>query len=456
MNNASRSLDIELHLHSQTNPRVHEEDGPLMIASGAGVSVTDDAGKDYIEGMSGLWCASLGFSNQRLASVAHEQMSRLGFYHTANHRSNAPVTTLVGLMREISNITPCKIYFTGSGSEANDTMVKLAWYYNNARGKPEKRKIISRQGAYHGSTIMASALSGLPHMHRSFNLPTQDVVFATKPSQFHEGRIGETPEAFGRRLAAELEALIQSEGADTIAAMIAEPVMGGGGVVIPPPNYFPLVQDILKRNDILLMADEIICGFGRTGNWFGAQTFGFQPDMMSVAKGLSAGHMPIAAVIMSNEIYEGIADEAATIGVFGHGFTYSGHPVAAAVAAETLRIYREMDILTSVRRLGNHLRNKLRSELAGHPNVGEIRSVGLLAGIELVDSVSRRPFDPMTKAGSQVERLCRSNGVIARNMGDTIAVCPPFVIEPGEIDLLVERLARSIEQFAATHEPASA
>lgn len=448
MNNASRALDQEYHLHSQTNPRLLEELGPVMITSANGARIRDDSGREFIEGMAGLWCASLGFAQPRLAKAAYDQMLRLGFYHNANFRSNEPIAELAGMLADISNISPCRFYFACSGSEANDTMVKLAWYYNNARGKPAKRKIISRKGAYHGSTVMASALSGLPHMHTAFNLPTQDVLYLTKPSFFHEGRQGETEGEFVDRLVAELELLIEQEGADTIAAMIAEPVMGGGGVVIPPANYFPRLQAVLRQHDILLLSDEIICGFGRTGNWFGAQTFGFQPDMMSVAKGLSSGHQPISATVISDQIYQTIADQAADIGVFGHGYTYSGHPVCAAVAIETLKIYHEIDVIGRVRELGDILRTSLAAELSGHPNVAEIRSIGLMAGVELANADGSR-FDPALRAGAAVEQLCRSNGAVIRNMGDTIALCPSYVIDPADIPLLVKRVATSIDAFAS-------
>jgi 4-aminobutyrate---pyruvate transaminase len=447
MNNDARAIDTKLHLHSQTDPRLHEQNGPVVISEGYGARVVDDTGREFIEGMSGLWCASLGFADARLAQVAFNQMRRLSFHHTANHRSSEPVTALLAALEEILPIRPCKIYLASGGSEANDTMVKLAWYYNVARGRPERRKIISRYGAYHGSTVMAAMLSGLPHMHEAFNLPTGHVIFTRRPHFLRESLAGETPSEFGSRLARELEELIVAEGPNTIAAMIVEPVMGAGGVFIPPENYFPLIQNVLRRYDILLLADEIICGFGRTGSWFGSQSFGFQPDMMSIAKGLSAGHLPIAGVAISEAIYQTIADQAARIGVFGHGFTYSGHPVACAVATEAIRIYHEIDVAARARSLGAYLRRRLEEKLSDHPMVGEIRGTGLLAGVELVaakDDV--RAFRPEQRVGSLIAQKCLQHGAIVRNMGDTIAFCPPFVIEPSEIDQLVDRVAKAIEE----------
>ncbi|WP_377806101.1 aminotransferase [Azospirillum sp. A29] len=449
MTNALRALDIDLHLHSQTNARAHEERGPLALVRGEGVHVVDDSGRRYIEGMAGLWCASLGFDEARLADAAARQMRTLATYHTFNHRTNDACVALAEAISAISPIRGGRIFFANSGSEANDTMVKLAWYYNAARGRPEKRKIISRTGAFHGSTVMGAALSGLPHMHRAFNLPDQGVVFTACPNHARHAGPGESQEDYATRLSAELEALIQAEGADRIAAMIAEPVMGAGGVILPPETYFPKIQAVLARHDILLLADEVICGFGRTGNWFGSQTFGFMPDMMSMAKGLSSGAIPIAAVALSDRIYQAVADQSAEVGVFGHGFTYSGHPVSAAVAAEAIRIYHEIDVVGRARRLGAHLRAALDEALAGHPLVGEIRSVGLLAGIGLTaDPATGRDFDPALRVGAQVERRCLAHGAIIRNMGDNIALCPPYVIEPDQIDALVERLRAALDDVA--------
>ncbi|MBW9054666.1 aminotransferase [Rhizobium mesosinicum] len=450
MLNSLRSRDMAYHFHSQTNPRRQEADGPLMISRGEGCYVLDELGNRYLEGMGGLWCASLGFENDRLAELAAAQMKKLATYHTFNHRSNDPCADVVEQIAELSPIPGSRVFLVNSGSEANDTMVKLAWYYNIARGKPSKRKIISRKGAFHGSTVMGAALGGLPHMHESFNLPSLNVVYAGKPHFYKNALPDETEEAYCNRLIDDLETLIASEGADTIAAMIAEPIMGAGGVVSPPADYFPRVREVLTRNDILLLSDEVVCGFGRSGNWFGCETFGFVPDMMSIAKGLSSGYMPIAAAVIGDHVYQAIADEADRIGVFGHGFTYSGHPVTAAVAAEVLRIYREMDIPARARELGGHLFGKLEATIADHPMVGEIRGAGFLAGIELVaDRSTRTPFDPALKVGALVERRCRAHSVMIRNMGDVISVCPPFVMTKSQVGELVDGIAAALDDASA-------
>jgi 4-aminobutyrate--pyruvate transaminase len=450
MTNAARTFDIDLHFHAQSDPRVHEERGPLVIARGEGAYVLDDAGNRYVEAMGGLWCASLGFNDRRLAEVAHRQMLKLATYHTFNHRSNEACVALVEEIAAISPLRRGRVFLVSSGSEANDTMIKLAWFFHVARGEPSRRKIISRAGAFHGSTVMAAALSGLPHMHRSFNLPDVGVIHVEKPHHYRGAHAGESEEDYASRLAGELERVILREGPGTVAAMIAEPVMGAGGVVVPPTTYFPKIERVLRRHGVLLLADEVVCGFGRTGNWFGSQTFEFQPDMMSAAKGLSSGYLPIGAVILSDTVYQAVADQAHALGVFGHGFTYSGHPVAAAVATEALRIYGEMDVVGRARRLGAHLETALRAALQSHPLVGETRSAGFLAGIELVaDRATRRSFDPALRVGARVEERCRAHGVMIRNMGDVLAICPPYILEPSDVDFIVAGLRGALDDVAA-------
>jgi 4-aminobutyrate---pyruvate transaminase len=450
MTNAARSLDIGLHFHPQTDPRAHEENGPLLITRGEGGAVFDETGNRYIEAMGGLWCASLGFNDRRLAEAAHRQMLKLANYHTFNHRSNEACIDLVEQIAAISPLENGRVFLVNSGSEGNDTMVKLAWFYQVARGRPRKRKIISRTGAFHGSTVMGAALSGLPHMHRSFNLPDVNVLHVEQPHYYRGAFAGESEESYATRLADSLEQRIVHEGADTIAAMIAEPIMGAGGVLVPPRTYFEKIQAVLHRHDILLLADEVICGYGRTGHWFGSQSFDFVPDMMSTAKGLSSGYMPIGAVVVSDAIYQSVADEAHERGVFGHGFTYSGHPVAAAVAAEALRIYRELDVVGRASRLGAHMNEALFANLASHPLVGEIRARGFIAGIELVaDRASREAFDPALRVGARVEMRCRAHGVMLRNMGDVLAICPPYVLEPIDIDAIVEGIRAALDDVLA-------
>ncbi|WP_211455372.1 aminotransferase [Collimonas antrihumi] len=437
--------DIRHHLHSQTNLRAHQSRGPLIVSRGEGIYVFDEQGKKYIEGMSGLWCASLGFSNQRLIGAAERQLQRLPYYHTFNHRVPDVVVQLASRIVAIAPLPDAKVFFASSGSEAIDSMIKMTWYYQAARGKAEKRTIIAHDKGFHGSTVMGSSLSGLPHMHRAFGLPLPGIRHIECPHFCKNGRPGESEAAFVARLIAQLEQLIEAEGADTIAALISEPILGAGGVVVPAAGYMPALQALLRKYDILLLSDEIICGFGRSGRWFGAETMGVEPEMMACAKSLSAGYMPISCVVVSGKIYEQLENQSSTLGPFGHGFTYSGHPVAAAVALEALTIYQEMDAPSVVTSKGEYLHGKL-SALREHSLVGEVRGTGLLAGIELIDKSSGQAFPAVLGVGTRVEQRTREHGLIVRNMGDAIALSPPFIISNDEIDMIVEKLTVALDE----------
>lgn len=451
--NSLEARDVAAMLHPYTNAVRHEQTGPLVIVRGKGVRVFDAEGKDYIEAMAGLWCASLGFDEERLAEVAAEQIRRLPFYHTFTHKSHDVVIELAEKLLSIAPQTPhgpfSKAIFANSGSEANDTALKIIRYYNNALGRPEKKKIISRVKAYHGVTLATASLTGLPPNHRDFDLPMPGVFHVGCPHSYRFAQPGESPEDFATRLAEELEALILAEGPETIAAMFAEPVMGAGGVIVPPPTYFDKIQPILRKYDILLVADEVICGFGRTGNVWGCETFNIQPDILTCAKMLSAGYLPISATLISEPIYQAVRDNSGKIGVFGHGFTYSGHPVPAAVALETLKIYEERDTLGHVRATIPAFQQGLK-DLATHPLVGEARFCGLVGAIELVaDKASGTAFDPLGKVGFYTMERAQAHGVITRAMGDAIAFSPPLVITQEELVELFARTRRALDEALA-------
>jgi 4-aminobutyrate---pyruvate transaminase len=440
--------DARVHLHSQTNLRKHEQIGPLMIVRADGVRVFDHAGREYLEAMSGLWCAPLGFNHPRLSAVAKEQMDRLAFYHNFAHRSNDVVVRLAEELLSLAPVPMSKVYFCSSGSEANDTMIKLVWQYQQALGRSEKRKIISREKGYHGTTVMGASLSGVANMHGGFGLPLPGIVQVSCPHYYRGAGENESEEQFAARLATELEETILSEDPKTIAAFIAEPVMGAGGVLVPPKGYFERIQPILKKYDILFLADEVVCGFSRTGSWWGSQTFGIRPDMVSAAKALSAAHLPISAVMISDEIYQVIADESWRRGVFGHGFTYSGHPVCAAVALEAISIYREMGTNEIARSLGRRLLQNLRSS-ESHPLVGEIRGTGLIAAVELVENKStKKPFDSNRAIGRKIDQASQNEGLIIRAIGDSIAFCPAFISKESEIDEMTARFKRALDAVA--------
>ncbi len=351
--NSNASRDIAHHLHPYTNFKKHETTGPLTIVRGRGVYVMDDDGKEYIEGMAGLWSAALGFSNERLATVAYEQMKQLPFYHAFNQRSHEPAINLAEKLKSMAPVPMSKVFFANSGSEANDTVVKMVWYMNNALGRPKKKKIVGRLKGYHGITVASGSLTGLPTNHRSFDLPIQGIVHTSCPHYYRFAKDGETEEQFATRCAEELEQLIIKEGgADEVAAMIAEPVMGAGGVIVPPKGYYEKIQAVCKKYDMLFIADEVICGFGRTGNVWGSQTMNIKPDILTCAKALSA---LVPADLGGDDqraaVYQALMSESDKIGTWGHGFTYSGHPVAAAVALEAQKIYDETDLFGHAKRL---------------------------------------------------------------------------------------------------------
>jgi 4-aminobutyrate---pyruvate transaminase len=441
--------DIETVLHPTTNLASHRTIGPLILDRAEGVYVWDTQGKKYIEGMAGLWCTGLGYGNRELIDAAREQMERLSFTHLFSGRSHEPAIALAEKIKELSPAPTSKVFFTASGSEANDSQIKLAWYYNNARGKPKKKKIIGRMRGYHGVTIASASLTGLPVFHADFDLPMARVVHAECPHHYRNAEPGETEEEFATRMADNLEALIEREDPETIAAFIAEPVQGAGGVIVPPATYFEKVQAVLSKHDIALIADEVICGFGRTGNWFGSQTFGMKPDTISIAKAITSAYIPLGAVTVPEHVYQAMLDESRKLGVFAHGFTYSGHPVACAVANKAIEIYQRIDIVGHVRRVAPVFQTRLKA-LADHPLVGEARGVGLIGGLELVrDKTSKESFDPKQGVGAKVVSFAQDEGLICRAVaGDNIAMCPPLVVTGAEINLAFDALTRALDRTA--------
>ena len=356
-----QARDVETLIHPYTQLASFRDSGPLVIERGEGVRVYDSDGKGYIEGLAGLWCTSLGFSNAELVEAARAQMAKLPFTHIFSGRSHDPAIELADKLKEIAPVPISKIFFCGSGSEANDTQMKLVWYYNNAIGRPQKKKIVSRIKAYHGVTIAAASLTGLPNNHRDFDLPIANVRHAGCPHHYRFAHDGESETEFATRLARELEDLILAEGPETIAAFIAEPVMGAGGVIVPPATYHEKVQSVLDKYDVLLIDDEVICGFGRLGAMFGASVMGMRPDTISVAKAITSAYLPLAAVMIPEKMYQAMLDESRKIGTFGHGFTYSAHPVAAAVAVKTLEIYERDNIVARVNDLIPHFWRRLEA-----------------------------------------------------------------------------------------------
>ncbi len=444
--NSPESRDIASVVHAYTNLKKHQETGPMVIRKGKGIWVYDESGKGYIEGLAGLWCTSLGFGENRLVEAAAKQMRELPFYHVFASKTHHPAIELAERLLALAPVPMSKAFFANSGSEANDTVVKMVWYYNNALGRPEKKKIISRLKGYHGVTVAAASLTGLPANHMDFDLPIANIIHADCPHHYRYGAPGETEEDFATRLAESLEKQIQDEGPETVAAFIAEPVMGAGGVIVPPRTYFEKIQAVLKKHDILFIADEVICGFGRTGNMFGSETFNLQPDMMTMAKALSSAYLPISAVLINDKVFDVISENSDKIGTFGHGFTYSGHPVPAAVAVETLKIYEERDIVGHVRGVMGLFQKRLR-DCMSHPLAGEARGVGLVGALELVrDKATKEPFNPAHGVGAFVTAQAQEHGLIVRAMGDSVAFSPPLIITEAEINDMFDRFEKALAE----------
>ncbi|MEM8743059.1 MAG: aminotransferase [Pseudomonadota bacterium] len=443
--NSLAARDIEYLMHPQTNLQLHREIGPSLVDHAGGVWITDADGNRLLDAMSGLWCASLGNGNERLARVAFEQMQKLTYGHLYKHNSHEPAIELAEKLLEIAPSYMSKVHFQNSGSEANDVTIKLIWYYHNAIGKPEKRKIISRHGAYHGSSVATVSLTGKPDMHAKFNLPLEGFLHADCPYHYREARDGESEEAYATRLAENLDKLIEGEGPETVAAFFAEPVLGSAGAISPPATYFDKVQAVLKKHDVLFIADEVITGFGRTGNMWGTETFALTPDIMTCAKALSAAALPISAVIISDRVYEVLVSQSAKLGNYAHGHTYAGHPVSAAVALEVQKIYQEMDVAGTARRLGGVLGDAL-AQYADHPMVGHIDRTGMMAGMELVaDKETGEAFAGDLKVPARVEKAAREHGLIIKSIGSRIAFAPAYVISEDEIGEFGVRLGKALD-----------
>lgn len=444
-----QTRDIEAVLHPYTPLHKLKTNGPLVIERGEGVFVYDTQGKDYIEGMSGLWCAGLGFGDEEMVEAATQQLRTLPYYHLFGAKGMEPAIELAEKLKEIAPVPISKVFFTSSGSEANDTQVKLAWYMNNALGRPNKKKIISRQKAYHGVTIMAASLTGLPYNHIGWDLPVDRVVHTDCPHFYRFGEAGETEEQFVARLVKSLRDLIEREGPDTIAAMIAEPIMGAGGVIVPPATYFAEIQKVLDEHDIMMISDEVINGFGRTGNWWGSQTMGMTPKTISAAKQLTAAYAPLGAVLVPQDVYDAYVSHSEKIGTFGHGFTYGGHPLGCALGVKAIEIYQRRDILGHVRNMTPTFEARLK-KIADHPLVGEVRSAGLVGGVEMVaDKATKRSFDPKKGVGAQIAKFCENRRVILRAIGDTIAFCPPMIITEAELNEMFDRFELALADAEA-------
>ncbi|MEM7210087.1 MAG: aminotransferase [Pseudomonadota bacterium] len=448
MANNLHRFDRDHHVHGHTNLRLHGDSGPtVMVTSGDGVYINTDDGRTLIDGFSGLGCTSLGYHNDRLANAAKAQMDELPFAPTFYGRSHTKVAVLSERLTSMAAVPMDRVMFQCSGSEANDAMIKFLWYRNIARGQPQRRKFISRWRGYYGNTVAAVSLSGQPHMHQHFGLPMADFCKLSTPNYYRFHIEGESEEEFSARLAKEFEDLVLEQGPDTIAAFFAEPMQSGGGAIRPPEGYWPAMQAVIKKYDIHFHVDEVVCGFGRTGHWWGAQAFDLVPDSTSCAKALTAAFFPMSALMFKEDFYQDMMHNSDDVGVLGHGFTYSGHPVGAAVALEALDIYHEMDLIGHVRSVSEPFLSGCYA-LRDHPLVGDVRGIGLFCGFELVkDKKSREQFDPALKIGARVQDAAHDHGLYLRSIPpDRISFMPPLIINESEIALALERFKKALDQ----------
>lgn len=452
MARGSRPLELadrESLLHPFTSIPEHLEGGPRVIARADGIRIHDRDGREYIDAMAGLWCVNAGYGRTELAKAMADQSEVLPYTHAFMSNSNEPAIRLAERLLDGAPGSLSKVFFCNSGSEANETNVKLVWYYNNLRGRPEKKKIIARHGAYHGVTLGAASMTGLPVLHRAFDLPLPGFLHTGKPHHRREAREGEGERAFSARLAEDLDALIRAEGPETVGAFIAEPVMAAGGVVPPPEGYFEAIRPVLDDHDVLFIADEVVCGFGRLGRRFGSDVYGLEPDLLTLAKGLTSAYFPMSASLLSERVWEVLRTKSAPLGPFGHGHTTTAHPVGAAVAMANLDILDRENLVDRAARVGAHLQARLRERLEGHPLVYEVRGLGLIAGVELAPDPGDRAsaFDPSLGIGRRLHDRLLDEGLICRPIGNTLAFSPPLVATESDVDEMVERFVRGLARL---------
>ena len=443
-------VDRKHVFHPFSDPRRHEQDGGHMIVRGRGSTLWDSRGRSYLDAMAGLWCVNVGYGRSEMAEAIARQIERLSYYHGFSSMATEAPALLAERVLASTPVPMSKVFFGSSGSDANDTQAKLVWFYNNALGRPEKKKLVSRKRGYHGVTVLSAGLTGLANLHQGFDLPLPMIRHARAPHRLWEATQGMTDDEFVRFLADDLEQLILREGPETVAAFIAEPLQAAGGVLVPPPGYFPAIHEVLHRHDVLLIADEVVCGFGRLGCWFGSELFGIEPDLVTVAKGLTSAYVPLSGCLVSDRVWSVVAD--ASKGVFGHGYTYTAHPVAAAAALENLDIIERDGLVAQAAARGARLNQRLREAFDDHPLVGEVRGIGLIGAVEFVASRSpARPFDRSLRVGPRIAKRCLERGVITRALpdADTIAFSPPFVVTEDELDEMVATARAAADDVAA-------
>ena len=422
---------------------------PTIVESAQGIRITDAHGKSLIDGFAGLYCVNIGYGRTEVAEAIARQAHRLAYYHTYAAHTTDELAILSDRLVKMAPGRMSKVFYGMSGSDANETQAKLVWYYNNLRGQPKKKKIISRERGYHGCSVVSGSMTGMSFYHDHMDLPLPGIIHTGVPHHYWGSEPGETEVDFSQRRAAELDALIEAEGPDTVAAFIAEPVLGTGGIIPPPEGYWSAIQAVLRKHDVLLIADEVICGFGRIGASFGSHLYGMEPDLVTVAKGLTSAYFPLSGAIVGEKVYRVMEDNADRVGAFSHGYTYSGHPIGAAAANAVLDIVQREDLAGKAREVGAYLQSRMKAAFAQIPIVGEVRGVGMLAAIEFVADRDRKTrFDAGLKVGARVSKAARDRGLIARAMphGDILGFAPPLVTTRAEVDEIVDIAEKAVRQ----------
>lgn len=443
-------LDRRFVLHPFTVLADHQRASPGIMVEGKGAVLRDSQGKEYIDAMAGLWCANVGYGNPELAECMKAQTLKLSYYHSFSGMGTDAPAVLSEKLIKMAPARMSKVFFGNSGSDANDTQVKLVWYYNNLRGLPNKKKIISRRRGYHGVTVMSASLTGFDNLHKGFDLPLPMVRHVSPPYRLWEADPQMSDQAFVQKLADELEKLILAEGPDTVGAFIAEPVQGAGGVIVPPPGYFAAIQKVLKKYDVLLIADEVISGFGRLGKNFGCEVFDIEADLITIAKGITSAYVPLSGCIVSEKVWSVLVEGSAKYGAFGHGFTYSSHPIAAAVALENLALIERERLIERASETGSHMRACLAETFKDHPILGEVRGMGFVAAVEFVAKNTGKPeaFDPQLKVAIKIAKKAFAAGVIVRALpaADTVSFSPPFVTTKAQVERCVETVRKAADE----------
>ena len=443
------SLDQQSMFHPFSAIQDIQSSGPVIMKEGRGLTLVDSNGKEYLDVMAGLWCANVGYGNKKIIHAINQQLNSLSYFHAFN----ASVSDVsIECAEKILSVAPdnmSKVFFGCSGSDGNETNLKIIWFYNNLRGKPKKKKILSRMGSYHGSGVASGSLCGLPSMHANFNMPiSDDFIHVERTLYYRDAQEGMNEQDFAKDLARKLDERIQREDPDTVAAFFCEPIMGAGGLIPPPEGYFEAVQAVLKKHDVLLVADEVICGYGRLGTYWGSDSVGMKPDIMTTAKGVTSGYFPLSAAMISKEIWDVISNHETAGAVFSHGFTYSAHPVGAAAATANLNVIAEENLVSNAKKMGDYLFSSLRDAISDHPLVGDIRGRGLLGCIEMVkDKISKEQFAFEKRVGRQLYRILLEEGMVSRALVDTLVFAPAMTINKQQVDRMVSTIAKGLDRL---------